>query len=444
MIMDIIMFVDRISELKALKERLDSDRFELIVLYGRRRVGKTRLVLESIKGREHLYFLASETGNIGNFKREMSEKIPGIENIIDDWGAIFERIDDKTIVLDEFPNMITEDPSILSQIQKIVDAKLQDSKNKLILLGSSISMMTDRVLSYKGPLYGRRTSSMELEPMKFYFLKEFFPKTGWKDICRIFGLTDGIPYYIEKVKPPFWEWLEDELKRPDSLMRHEVDFVLKYEFTDSRTYRRILEAIANGNHTPAEIRNYTGLKHSDITPYLRNLMDIKMVKREIPITEKEHSRKGRYHISDNLVTFWFRFILPNRSAIQEGIFSVESIKDDFNTYMGTVFKRIAMEMMIELNKRSDELPFRFERMGGWWHKGEEIDIVCLNKEEKKAMLFEVKWKDLKRKDVERIIANLERKAASLGLEGYKLYYGIVARRSRYKQGLIFDIDDIRL
>jgi AAA+ ATPase superfamily predicted ATPase len=325
-----------------------------------------------------------------------------------------------------------------------VDTRLKDTKNKLVLLGSSISMMTDQVLSYKSPLFGRRTASIELEPMKFYYLKDFFPMTEWEDICRIFAVTDGIPYYIEKVKPPFWKWLENELKLPDSIMRQEVDFLLKYEFTDSRTYRRILEAIAFGNHTPVEIRNYTGMKHSDITPYLKNLMEIKMVRREVPLTEKEHSRKGRYYIADNLVTFWFRFILPNRSAIQEGYFSVESIKGDFNTYMGTVFERIAREMIVHLSMNSERLPFRFDMIGRWWHKEEEIDIVCLDQKKKSAMIFEVKWKDLKKKDVERIIASLERKSHSMGLEGYDIHYGIVAKRSYHKDGLIFDLDDLQI
>ena len=301
-IMQVIMFVDRESEMEVLKERLESVGFELIVIYGRRRVGKTRLVLESIRDLRHLYFFATETGNIAHFRSEMKRDVPELEFTANDWEAVFRQIRDTTIVIDEFPNLISEDPHVVSKYQKIVDTYLKDTSNKLVLLGSSISMMSDRVLSYKSPLYGRRTSTMELEPLKFHHLRKFFPDAGWEELCRIFAVTDGIPYYIEKVKPPFWKWLDDELKRPDSFLRQEVDFLLKYEFADSRTYRHILEAIANGNHTPREIRDFTGLKHSDITPYLRNLMDIKMVRREIPITEGERTKRGRYFISDNLLS----------------------------------------------------------------------------------------------------------------------------------------------
>ena len=282
---------------------------------------------------------------------------------------------------------------------------------------------------------------MELEPLRFRYLGDFFPGTGWEEMCRIFAVTDGIPYYIEKVRPPMWEWLEDELKRPDSFMRQEVDFLLKYEFTDSRTYRRFLEAIANGNHTPVEIRNYTGMKHSDITPYLRNLMDVKMVVREIPVTEGERSRKGRYFIADNLLTFWFRFILPNRSSIQEGLFTVDMIKDDFNRYMGKVFERIAREFVIDLNNNTDKLPFRLGRIGRWWHREEEIDIVGLDQNKKRAILFEVKWKDLKKGDVKRILGELERKSGLMGLDGYQFEFGIVARKSAYKEKYVFDLRD---
>ncbi len=439
--MAIIMFVDRRNEFEALRGRLTSDEFELIVIYGRRRVGKTRLVLESIRDLKHLYFLATETGNIRHFKAEMKGEVPNLEHTSDDWEAIFHQIKGRTVVIDEFPNLIIEDPTVVSQFQKIVDTHLKDTKNKLILLGSSISMMTDRVLSYKSPLYGRRTSSMELEPLRFRYLGDFFPGIGWEEMCRIFAVTDGIPYYIEKVRPPMWEWLEEELKRPDSFMRQEVDFLLKYEFTDSRTYRRFLEAIANGNHTPVEIRNYTGMKHSDITPYLRNLMDVKMVVREIPVTEGERSRKGRYFIADNLLTFWFRFILPSRSSIQEGLFTVDMIKDDFNRYMGKVFERIAREFIIDLNNNTDKLSFRLGRIGRWWHREEEIDIVGLDQKKKRAILFEVKWKDLKKGDVKRILGELERKSTLMGLDGYQFEFGIVARKSTYKEKYVFDLRD---
>ena len=192
-IMEIIMFIDRYKELEALRSRLTSEEFELIVIYGRRRVGKTRLVLESIKDIKHLYFLATETGNISHFKTEMRREIPELEHTSDDWEAIFHQVKGKTVVIDEFPNLIIEDPAVVSQFQKIVDTHLKDTKTNLIILGSSISMMTDRVLSYKSPLYGRRTSSMELEPLKFRYLKGFFPGTGWEELCRIFAVTDGVP-----------------------------------------------------------------------------------------------------------------------------------------------------------------------------------------------------------------------------------------------------------
>ncbi|MFW3145699.1 MAG: ATP-binding protein [Thermoplasmatota archaeon] len=434
------MFVDRADELDSIGEKLQSDRFELIVIYGRRRIGKTRMVVESVKDLDHVFFLATESDNIYHFKQEVGQKVEGVLHSADDWESLLRNLKDRIIILDEFPNLITEDRTVLSRFQKIVDLHLASTRTKVILLGSSISMMTDQVLGYKSPLYGRRTSSMELGPLKFKHLKEFFPDTSWEERCRIFAITDGIPHYILKTTAPVFDWLENEIKRPDSFLREEVDFLLRYEFTDSRTYRRILEAISSGNNVPKDIKDRTGMKHSDLTPYLRNLTELKMVKREVPITENEGSRKGRYFITDNMMKFWFKFILPNRSAIQEDIFEVNQIKDEFNTYMGDVFERIARELVMDLNL-NDSLPLRFNEAGRWWHKGDEIDLVCLNRREKKALLMEFKWQDLNRTDAERIIERTREKGALLGLNEYELHYGIVCKRSSFKDGTIFDLSD---
>jgi len=442
MIMVIIItgFIDREEELKVLRERLRSNRFELVVVYGRRRVGKTRLVLESVKGSEYVYYLAVEGDNLRCFKRVASRVVPELRYSMEDWESYFNFLKDRVVVIDEFPNLIKEDPRVVSVFQRVVDTVLNNTKTKLILLGSSVSIMSSKVLSYRSPLYGRRTASIRLGPLKFHHLRGFFPRTSWRELVEIYGLTDGVPYYIERVRTPFWEWLGKELRRPDTFLKDEVDFLMKYEFSDASTYKKILEAIALGRNTPKEIREYLRMRHSDITPYLRNLMETGFIVREVPVTEGPRSKRGRYYVADNFTAFWFRYIYPNLSAIEEGIFDASEVREDYPNYLGWVFEKVGRQLLIELSKRG-ELPFKPTRIGKWWYKDLEVDIVALNPRERKVLLVEVKWSKLSGKDISRIKAKLERISASMGLEDYEAHYGVIAREAEVKEELVWDLED---
>ncbi len=436
------MFVNRIDELNAIQERLNNNNFELIILYGRRRIGKTRLILESIKDMEHIYFFATESDNLKHFKIASSRVIPETAYAAEDWESLFNFLKDKIVIIDEFPNMIKENSTVVSEFQKIVDTKLMDTKTKLILLGSSISMMGNKVLSYQSPLYGRKTGVIKLKSLGFKHLLDFFPKANLEKILEIYGISDGIPYYLEKIGYPFWDWLEKELFRPDTFLKYEIDFLMKYEFEDIGTYKHILEAIAFGKNTPVEIRNFMGVRHSDITPYLRNLMEVEFIERAVPVLESEKSKLGRYFLKDNFLRFWFRFIYPNLSAIEEGIFSIDEIKSEYNTYLGRIFEKAAKEFIIEMNNKNT-LPFRLQKLGRWWRKGEEIDLVGLMEKGKKkqAIFFEVKWSTLRKGEIKRILTDLVRKSELLGLKDYEKHFGIIAKKTAEKKGLIFDLKD---
>jgi len=171
---------------------------------------------------------------------------------------------------------------VLSLFQRIIDTHLKNTKTKLIILGSSISMMGDKVLSYSSPLYGRKTGVLKIQPLKFKYLKEFFPEADRKELVEIYGFADGIPYYLEKIKLPFWDYLNTELHKIDSFLKYEIDFLMKYEFDEPIMYKKILEAIAYGNTTLGAIKDYIGVKHSDITPYLRNLIETEFIIKELP------------------------------------------------------------------------------------------------------------------------------------------------------------------
>jgi len=289
-------------------------------------------------------------------------------------------------------------------------------------------MITSHILNYKSPLYGRRTGSMEIGPISFFDLKKFFPNFNVEQLIEIFGFADGIPFYLVKISKEFWSWLEEELKRKDTFLKDEVDFIMKYEFEDTSTYKLILEAIAFGKTKINEIKDYIGVKRTDITPYLKNLMEAKMVKRLVPITEKEKSRYGRYYISDNFLKFWFRYIYENLSSIEEGIFDVNTIKQNYNVYLGDVFEEVCRQFLI----RNREKIFPFTKIGKWWYKDKEIDIVAFNEQSREILFCECKWKE--EVDAKEILQELKEKAQYVdwSKNERKEYYAIFAKSFKNK------------
>lgn len=404
----VIQFKDRTKERHELSDVLNSKTFEFIVIYGRRRIGKTELILKATENKKRIYYLAIGAKNLERFYNICIGHYPQVSKLKMDWEVLFDFLKDnaETVVIDEFQNMIQEDANILHIFQSVTDTILKDSSLKLFLLGSSISVITSRVLDHKSPLYGRKTGSLELKSVSFFDLKEFFPEAGMEELVEIYGFADGVPYYLVRIDQSFWLWLKDEVERERGFLKDEVDFLMRYEFEDVSTYKLILEAIAHGKTKLNEIKNYMNVKRTDISPYLRNLIEVGMIKREVPVTENVKSRLGRYYISDNFLKFWFRYIYPNVSSIEEGIFDIDIIKGDYNRYLGHIFEDVSKQFLI---KERDNI-FKFSKIGKWWHKEREIDIVALNGSTEEIMFIECKWQDLSAKQVNKILVELKEKS----------------------------------
>jgi len=438
-------FKDREKELKELNESLESDRFEFIVIYGRRRIGKTELILKATEGRKRIYYLAVGEKNLERFHGLCVQRYPEASKLKADWESLFEflkgRVD--VIVIDEFQNLIQEDSNILNLFQSITDIVLKNSKLKLFLLGSSVSIMTSTVLEHKSPLYGRRTGSLELKAVPFSYLDKFFPGYDIKELVEIYGFADGIPFYLVRIDKRFWPWLQEETRRQRGFLRDEMDFLMKYEFADSSTYKLILEAIAHGKTKMNEIKDYIKVKRTDISPYLSNLLKVKMVKREVPITENIKSRMGRYYLSDNFIKFWFRYIYPNLSSIEEGIFDTNIIKSDYSSYLGHVFEDVCKQFLIKGMERRQGL--LFTRMGRWWHKDREIDIVALNEQTKEILFAECKWQD--NVSPKKILVELMEKAKLVDWntgkrkEHYAIFAKSFSSRNVPREVMLFDLKD---
>jgi AAA+ ATPase superfamily predicted ATPase len=384
-----MQFKDRNNELAELHERLVSDSFELVIIYGRRRVGKTELVLQATRDVKRVYYLAAGNGNLQRFHDACVVQVPTAGKVKMDYEVLLDFLKDKVdvVILDEFQEMIKEDEGVLSLLQSAIDQRLRGSRLKLVLLGSSISLMQSKVLGYKAPLYGRRTGSMKLKPVRFFDLISFFPDAPFNELVEIYGFADGIPQYLVQVKLPFWQWLESTFQKEIGFLRDEMEFLLRYEFSNPSTYKAVLEAIALGNTTVGDIKNRMKVTRTDISPYLENLANLGFLHRQVPVTENITSRSGRYYIQDNFVKFWFRFVYPNLSAIESRAFDAGTIRDQYNQYLGAVFEDVAMQYVVESRL------FSFSKIGRWWWKDHEIDIVALHDTGNTLSCGECKWSD---------------------------------------------------
>lgn len=447
------VFVNRNDELNFLDSAYHSERSEFIVIYGRRRIGKTELLREFIKDKNAVYFLADERSDQDNLSDFRTLVGGGLDNDLLsasdlDWGDTLKEVSKNekrlVIVIDEYPYLISGNKSIPSIFQKAWDLYLSDSNVMLILCGSSISMMEQHVLGSKSPLYGRRSGQIRVEPLKFKHTASFFPELMAEDLVKIYGITDGIPYYLKEARYRIKKISElESIYSVEGLLIEEAEILLKYEFREPAKYFSILKALAFGNTKFGDIVNATGLSSSIVSQYLSNLITLNIVKAQYPVTDmNQRSRNARYYIIDNYFTFWFRFVYPNKSLIYNNL-RIPDFDSDFNRYLGHVFEKISAEFLWEVR------PFGFTQMGRWWHKDVEIDLVAFNEKTKEMMFVECKWSSLSMSDCLRNLNKLKEKSTAVKWNPgeRKEYFGIIAKRIEGKDALrekgfvVFDLED---
>ncbi len=450
----ILKFIDREDELKALEELYRQNRAHFVLIYGRRRIGKTELVKQFIKGKKAFYFLARKEPMelelerlVKNFNRKFNVFIEAktIEEFFEKVTA-FGRL---VFVIDEFPYWVEEDKSIPSVFQYIWDEVLKDSRIMLILLGSSISTM-ESLMSYKNPLYGRRTAQIKLSTLGFFHLREAFPRYSWEELVKVYGTIDGIPAYMQYYDDSLSveENVERNFYRRVSVLYEDAARLLKDELREPTVYLNILKAINDGKTKLTEIANEARVAVTNLPKYLKTLETLDLVYKEFPVTVRERKRFGVYRVKDFYYRFWLRFVYPYRDDIEIGAISFEDFREDFSRYLGEVFERVGKEFLIRLNRKG-VLPFRFTKIGRWWDKREEIDLVALNSLSGDAGFFEVKWKEMMAREAEKVLKRLEKKSTRLELRGGK-YYGLIAKSVEGKDKLrkdgylVFDLSDFEL
>ena len=416
-------FVNRTEELAFLQRYHEMPGFQFIPLYGRRRLGKTRLVREFIRDKRAIYFLAdsvTEGEQLRNLGREVGEFF-GDTILADsgfrDWQQFFRYLREKAeserlvMAVDEFPYLVNANKGISSIFQKGIDTHLKESNVFLILLGSSIGMMEEEVLFYKAPLYGRRTASLEVREMPFSALTGFFPQADLQRRLEIYSVFGSIPAYLERLdaNSDIQNIINDLILDRGSFLHNEVEFLLREELREPRNYFVILRAIAQGKRKMSEIINDTGFEKTHLSRYLDILRSLRFVDKEIPVTEKypDKSRLGLYRLHDRFFSFWFRYVFPHRSRLEIGNteYLLAKIRESFDQHLAFVYEDVCREFCLDRLKSG---VMSFSAIGRWWMKNEEIDLVALDEENGAIWFGECKWSV---KPVgEDVYRNLQRKA----------------------------------
>lgn len=406
------MFIGREKELAILEELYTSSRFEFLVLYGRRRVGKTSLLVEFMKKHKVIFFSAQEKNNALNlqdFSRCVQTYFDGMSfTTFADWEQAFNYIsqksqNDKTVlVIDEFPFIASEYPAIKSILQHTIDHVWRNKNIMLILCGSSISFMENEIMGYKSPLYGRSTMQLELKAFDYLESSLFFPDYSYEDKLLAYGILGGIPCYLasfDNSRPLKWN-IARNILRTGAFLQNEPQLLLKMELREPSVYNSIFEAIASGASRLNDISMKIHEESYKCSKYINTLRNLKLVEKLTPCGENESSKKSLYAIKDNFYSFWYYFVFANKTYYEllgeEA--SAEQIMQRMPDYMGKIFEQICTQYMLR-QARAGALPFVPKEIGRWWGNNpkkrsqDDMDILCLNYDGTAAIFCECKFRN---------------------------------------------------
>ena len=460
-------FYCRDEELRKLNKRYENGKFECVVIYGRRRVGKTALINEFCKDKPTIFFSALNTTgkeNLGalsksimSFERSDAESAPEFTS----YDAALEELTalskEKRVVfvIDEYPYLAKAKPAISAMLQHVIDHKWSDSKMYLILCGSSMSFMENQVLGKESPLYGRRTAQFKIQPLDYKETAVFHPELSNEDNALIYGITGGVPHYINKldVRGSVDEALLENLFDRSGYLYEEPANLLKQELREPAIYNAIIKAIAEGASKLNDIKTKVGEENAVVSKYLKTLIELGIVKKEIPVSERP-GKKTIYLLSDNFFRFWYRFVPVNASAIDSGRIAKtysHAVKQYFSDYMGLIFEKMCRDYLLFY---AEDLPIELNEIGQWWgtdsktKKQVQIDIVGTPAQGKEYMIGSCKYRNEKigLDELERL-----RDYASAFGKGSNYYYYIFSKGG-FTEGLLqaqgrgevrlFTLDDI--
>lgn len=407
-----MVFIGREEELAYLNERYHSSHAEFIVLYGRRRIGKTELLKNFVQGKLNIFYTAVQvtdtiqlrrfSGIVSDFyqDRVYREPFSSWENLfryIGDQAVMNERL---TVVLDEFPYMVEENGSIPSILQQLWDHHLKNRNIMLLISGSSMAFMERDILSEKNPLYGRATGIYKLQEMDFESARGFMPNASLQQSIQYYSIFSGVPYYLSLIDPAqsIRDNIQNKILKNGAVLFNEAEFLLKQELRDVHHYNGILESVAMGNTKLNDIYQKTEIDKHKLPYYINNLIDLNILEREFPATlkpkERAKSRAGLYRLQNSYFRFYYAFVYPNMTELMLGdadIIFEELITPNLDAFVSVEYEKICIQRLRRLNRTRD-LPFRFTSIGRWWDRAQEIDIVAYNPQGA-YLICECKWRN---------------------------------------------------
>lgn len=404
--------IGRKEELNQLDRMFFRNKFEFMIMYGRRRIGKTTILQEFSKKRKTIFFPAQEKNdalNLQDFSKMVQQYFDGAFIApFQSWGDAFAYVGKKSeqkrtvLIIDEFPFLAASNPSIKSILQHQIDHEWNTKNIFLILCGSSVSFMVNEVMGYESPLYGRITGSMEVKPFDYKESAEFFPDYSIEDKLTAYGILGGVPRYLNAfdASKSIRENIKDEILRNGAFLNDEPQTLLRMELREPVIYNSILEAVSNGCNRVVDISNRIHEEKSKCSKYIVTLQSIRLLEKHMPCGETQNSKKGIYEITDNFYKFWYRYVFSNQSYY--AILGIEKacseIMEEINEYMGPVFETICMQYLTGMAQKG-ELPFVPYTIGKWWgnnpaiRQQDDVDILALDKKGTKGIFCECKYRN---------------------------------------------------
>ena len=405
-----IPFIGRKRELTLIRSEWESDRARMLIIYGRRRIGKTRLLTHWINTDtpRALYWVAEPTSPVEQlrsfsqalFRFEANSPMPDNFSYTS-WRQAFEQVarmaehERFALILDEFTYLISLEKGLSGILQNAWDHSLKKTNLFLVISGSHLGMMEREVLSYQAPLYGRATTRLLLQPLPFKATRGMFPKFRADERVALYAIFGGVPAY--------WELFDSSQSLDRNIKEHllsgaylnedEPRLLLQDFVSEIHNYVAILHAIANGHRTPRDMARAAGLNERHISMYLKNLLQTGFVERRIPVTARGSSRRGRHYISDPYLRFYYRFLSQRQAQLALGVQdqALAEIKKHLIDFIGThTWEELSGEWLLRASGKG-LLPFLPDQVGSIWNKEAQIDVAGVNFMDKTLILGECKW-----------------------------------------------------
>jgi len=440
------MLHNRVRELGYLNTRYAGRRAELVILYGRRRVGKTSLVHHWVQDKPYLFFFATEDDSV-TLLRRFSQLVQGATGgaveptfTYPDWESALRALVPLAangrfiVVIDEFPRLVAAYPPITSYLQMIWDMALQHTQLFLILTGSLLSVMRRETLAADSPLYLRHTWPFELKPLTVSDLPAFFPTYHADALIETFAVLGGLPYYLISVDPTrdLLTNIRQAILTPTGSLFNEIPLQLYLELQgmDVRFYMRVLQALAQGAHTPQAIGATTGFQGKNLSHYLHTLQELGLVVAREPLERSPQTQRwARYHLTDPFLAFWQRFVEPHQAELEIGVGQEtlwQTIRLALAQVTAPIWEQIACVHLLRQSRQNGLPPI--SEVGSWWNRRAQLDVVGVDRHSHSVVFGEARWRQepFTRQHLEHLMAQSQ--AWLHGSDAHwDVYYAIYAR-----------------